>query len=92
MVHAAWLLEGWTDIAESSARWLITEIQPDNATNLPWAVHVFASLAVRDDSHEARMYAETLMHNCMVSSGQPDTLSALILLDAAKQLRTHHAG
>ncbi len=92
MVHAAWLLEGWTDLAEASARWLIDEIQPDNATNLPWAVHVFASLSVEDGSHEARMYAETLMHNCVVSTGRPDPLSALILLDAARQLRVRYAG
>ncbi|MEO1536041.1 MAG: hypothetical protein AAFS11_10870, partial [Planctomycetota bacterium] len=33
MVHASWLLPGWSEAAESSARWLIQEIQPDNATN-----------------------------------------------------------
>lgn len=92
MVHAAWLLEGWTDIAERSARWLINEIQPDNATNLPWAVQVFASLSIQDGSAEARLYAETLLHNCMVSAGRPDPLSALILLDAARQLRVRYAG
>ncbi|MEO0631783.1 MAG: hypothetical protein AAFY46_13825, partial [Planctomycetota bacterium] len=92
MVHAAWLLPGWSEAAEASARWLIQEIQPDNATNLPWAVQVFASLTIEEDSHEARMYAETLMHNCMVSAGRPDPLSALVLLDAARQLRVRYAG
>ena len=92
IVHASWLLDGWTSIAESSARWLVREIQPDNATNLPWAVHVFASLAIEDGSHEARMYAETLLHNCLVSRGRPHELSALIVLDAARQLRVRYAG
>ncbi len=92
MVHAAWLLPGWTELAERSARWLIDEIQPDNATNLPWAVQVFAHLSVTEGTDEARMYAETLLHNCMVSTGRPDPLSGLILLDAARQLRVRYAG
>ncbi|MEL6795545.1 MAG: hypothetical protein AAFO89_01860 [Planctomycetota bacterium] len=90
IVHAGWLLPRWCAAAVSSARWLIEEIQPDNATNLPWAVHVFASLFIDEGIEEARMYAETLMHNCVVTTGRPDDLSALILLDAARQLRVRY--
>ncbi|MEM1072208.1 MAG: hypothetical protein AAGB48_00475 [Planctomycetota bacterium] len=87
-VHAGWSLESWKPRVIDAARWLLGEIQPDNATNLPWAVHVFASLGVTDGLVEATMYAETLLHNCVVQgAGRPDGLSALILLDAARQLR-----
>ncbi|MEO1585156.1 MAG: hypothetical protein AAFR96_11390, partial [Planctomycetota bacterium] len=66
----------------------IREIQPDNATNLPWAVHVFCVLAERDGDADASLYAETLLHNCVVGgAGRPDKLSALILLDSARRLR-----
>lgn len=85
-VHAAWGVAGWRDAAERSAIWLVDEIQPDNATNLPWAVHVFADLGEREGRADLTMYANTLLHNCIVGSGRPDGLSALILLDAAAQL------
>ena len=32
------------------------------------------------------MYADTLLHNCRVLTGQPDALSAHILLDASNAL------
>ena len=86
-VHSAWLIPAWRVSAERSAFWLLEEIQPDNATNLPWAVHVFAWLAVVDGSQEARLYAETLLHHCSVARGRPDALSAVSLVDAAAGLR-----
>jgi len=80
----------WIDRAFSAARWHVQETQPDNATNRPWAVHLFLLLGLRDDDHEARLYAETLLSNCQVAGGRPDLLSALILADAADALRHAH--
>ena len=53
-------------------------IQPDNATNHPWAVHVFASLAVETGNFEFDLYAQSLLHNCIVGTGKPDAFSAII--------------
>lgn len=73
-----------------AARWHIDMLQPDNATNHPWAVHVFVHLAeiTRDPdvSATARIHAETLVHNSIVSTGQPDVFSACLLLDATRTL------
>lgn len=71
---------------ESAARWHLAELQPDNATNRPWAVHVFADLAQRTGDAAARAHVGTLVHNSIVSLGRPDRLSAAILLDAADWL------
>ncbi|MCL4742177.1 MAG: hypothetical protein KJZ54_08235 [Phycisphaerales bacterium] len=71
---------------ESAARWHLAELQPDNATNRPWAVHVFADLANRTGDANARAHVGTLVHNSIVSLGRPDRLSAAILLDAADWL------
>ncbi len=71
----------------AAARWFIEHVQPDNATNHPWAVHVFAWLGVTQRDTEAEMYAGTLLHNCQVTYGRPDALSAHILADAAWALR-----
>jgi hypothetical protein len=35
------------------------------------------------------MYAQTLLHNCQVSLGEPDAFSKLILADAADALSAH---
>jgi hypothetical protein len=87
-VHAAWSLGSkWQDAARRSARWLLENIQPDNATNHPWAVHVFATLAAEADDIEFDLYAQTLLHNCVVSQGQPDVFSALILLHASRAIQ-----
>jgi hypothetical protein len=72
------------------AEWLIAEVQPDNATNHPWAVHCFAWMSTLEGRSElqrddARMYAETLLHNAMVV-GSLDTFSACILWDSAAWL------
>lgn len=69
-----------------AADWHLEHTQPDNATNRAWAAHVFLLLAARRSLADARLYAETLVHNCMVATGAPDALSALILRDAAAAL------
>lgn len=70
----------------AAARWHIAELQPDNATNHAWAVHVFAELAVAGEDG-AVMHAQTLMHNAMVAGGGvPDAFSSILLLDAAMVL------
>lgn len=70
-----------------AAAWHVATLQPDNATNRPWAVHVFALLHAITGDTGALLHAQTLAHNCRVSTGAPDRLSALILLDAARAVR-----
>ena len=66
--------------------WLMHNLQPDNATNYPWAVHVL--LECSDAlGYEATHYAETLLHNCQVTYGKADLRSAWILWHAAGELR-----
>ena len=87
-VHAAWSLGGnWRESAARSAAWLVEHVQPDNATNRPWAVHVFAQLAESTGDPSYELYAQTLLHNCQVTSGRPDPFSAMILLHAAGELQ-----
>ena len=84
-LHALWRLARVTDHTDwraralACARWHVNETQPDNATNHPWAIHVF--LMAGDD---ARLYAEGLLHACQV--GLLDRFSAIVLLDAATEL------
>ncbi len=91
-LHAAWTIAAQTgdvklvDRCLAAAVWHIAELQPDNGTNHPWAIHVFLELWSRSDIVEARLYAETLLHNCTVQQGQPDIFSAVILLHAARGL------
>ncbi len=77
----------------AAASWLLDNLQPDNATNHPWAAHVFAAIA-HDRSHprhlEAGLYAQALLHNSLVPMGKPDRFSALLLLDASRALPTMH--
>ncbi len=77
----------------SAAAWLLDNIQPDNATQRPWAIHVFLIMAHDNTLPEstrshAQMYAETLLHNAMIPMGPqvPDIFSACILLDSATLL------
>ncbi|MCA9272432.1 MAG: hypothetical protein KDA31_05240 [Phycisphaerales bacterium] len=87
-VHAAWSLgPAWQQAACESARWLLGNIQPDNATNHPWAVHAFAKLAEETGNIEFDLYAQTLLHNCIVGQGRPDDYSALILLHASRAIQ-----
>jgi EAL domain-containing protein (putative c-di-GMP-specific phosphodiesterase class I) len=62
--------------------WHLEHTQPDNATNRPWALHVF----VRAGAPEARLYAETLLHNATASDARHEPLTRWILLDAAREL------
>lgn len=73
---------------EAASDWVVHNIQPDNATNHPWAVHVFLQRAFETGSVEHRLYAETLLHNCVVSLGRADRFSALILLDSGRTLKS----
>lgn len=87
-LHALWRLarerdrSDWRRRCEAVRAWHLEHTQPDNATNRPWALHVFLLAGDVD----GRMYAETLLHNCMSMSGTPDPLSAMVLLDAAREL------
>lgn len=63
--------------------WHLAHTQPDNATNRPWAVHVFAL----DGRAEASLYAQTLLHNAQAGGAMGDPLVAWILADAAQRLR-----
>jgi hypothetical protein len=87
-IHALWRLardhdrEDWRGRVESARDWHLEHTQPDNATNRPWALHVF----LVGGTPECAQYAETLLHNCMSFGGVPDALSAWILLDAANAL------
>ena len=74
---------------DAALAWHLDHLQPDNATNHPWAVHVFVAASLNDSSSaggSAMLYAETLLHNCRVSLGRPDAFSAELLLDAADAL------
>lgn len=90
-LHALWNSGGSPAIERSlsAARWHLEHTQPDNATNTPWAIHVFVELAARDKTHAgaAVIHAEFMLSACQVLHGRPDARSAWVLLDAAKQLR-----
>lgn len=75
----------WSTLALDAARWHVGNLQPDNATNRPWAIHLFATLALQG-SFEAGLLAESLLHSCRVTLGRVDALSAQILLDAAEAI------
>ncbi|MEQ8770503.1 MAG: hypothetical protein RIB60_08345 [Phycisphaerales bacterium] len=93
-LHALWNrraeLPGFAERCLDAARWHIAELQPDNATGLPWATHVFVELALRaDDPNEqagALFHAEGLVHAASVVLGRPGVRAACILLDAARGL------
>jgi len=89
-LHALSLVVGLDHVrVRSASDWLMAELQPDNGTNRPWAVHVFLDRWIRGREEESRLYAETLIHNCRVTMGVPDRLSAVILASAAKALATN---
>jgi len=93
-LHALWWLAirrgraDWRERCVETALWLIEYIQPDNATNHPWGLHVFVACEA-ELGPEGPHYAATMLHNCQVSLGRPDVLSALILRDAARALRAN---
>lgn len=69
---------------DAAAAWHLAETQPDNGTNHPWAIHLFAARAQHDP--EAAVYAETMLHACLAARARPDAFSALLMLDAADAL------
>ncbi len=85
-LHALWRLTREHDRADWRTRvaahrdWFLDELQPDNATNRPWAIHVF----LLADAPEAAFYGETLLHNAQTVGD--DLLSGWILRDAAREL------
>ncbi len=91
--HALWNLaqrSGLRDLShrvDAALTWLIRELQPDNATNHPWAIQAFIERGARGEDHDARLYAETLLHNAIIELGRPERFSAVILWDAAAGLR-----
>lgn len=78
-----------------AARWHVGELQPDNATALPWAVHVFVELAAAAPDPALRgaalVHAGGLTHAACLVLGRPGVRAACILLDAARQLEADHA-
>jgi hypothetical protein len=88
-LHALWTIaqrRGDSVIRErcmDAAEYLIAEVQPDNATNHPFALAAFLALA-HAGNFEAMLYAQTLLHNCQVQLGRPDAFSAALLLHAAR--------
>jgi hypothetical protein len=60
----------------------LAEIQPDHATNEPWAVHAYAM------HEEGTVTAETLLHAAMVQgSGSLTPVARLVVRDAIRALR-----
>lgn len=101
-LHAAWWLGRSSgplrDRVDRAVRWHTENLQPDNATNHPWAVHVFAEFSLRTGDAGARLHADTICHNYRVLQSQaarPDAerpeergelFSALIMLDASRAM------
>ncbi|MBL0920799.1 MAG: hypothetical protein IBJ10_01585 [Phycisphaerales bacterium] len=95
-IHALWWLGRTRGRPELIARsldaadWHIEHIQPDNATNRPWAIHVFLDLWRARDVLEGRLHAETLLHNADVAAGSkvegPGAVIAHIAADGADAL------
>ena len=92
-MHAAWRLArlgaqpALRQRIERAMQWHLEHTQPDNATNRPWALHAF----LLEGSPEACAYAGTLLHNAIAMGGQPEPLSAWILMDAAAELELAQA-
>lgn len=100
-LHALWWLarlhqrEDWAVLVDDAAGWHLENVQPDNATTHPWGLHLFALRDIRagcggggGGDGAARLHAEMMLHNCQVSLGRADRLSALILVDAARAIGT----
>jgi len=91
-MHALWWLARRSGDPERlrrldlSATWMLEHMQPDNATNRPWAICVFLDLWRREDNHDASLYAQTLLHNAEIGADLDDPLVALILADNADAL------
>ena len=82
----------WLDLVYGTCRWIEQNMQPDNATNHPWAAHVFLMSDAAGVTSGGVMYADTMLMNCQVQQGRPDALSAWILRDAVARLKLAGAG
>ena len=83
-LHAAWFVAkspAQQERIERAVAWHLEHLQPDNATNRPWAIHVF----YLHGTPEAEHHAATLIHNVQASGGT--TLAGLLLRDAAAAIR-----
>ncbi len=92
-LHALWWIAALRNDAPlrqralDAAAWHVAELQPDNATNRPWAAHVFVVLSMDPRWAHADLHTQTLYHNAlMTGGGTPEAISAAILLDAAEAL------
>ncbi len=93
-LHALWNRRaehpGLVARCHDAARWHVDELQPDNATGLPWATHVFVELALASadpgERAAALFHAEGLVHAASVVLGRPGVRASCILLDAARGL------
>lgn len=95
-IHALWWLgrkrarAEWVSRSLDAAAWHTEHIQPDNATNRPWAIHVFLDLWRTRSLIEGRLHAETMLHNADAGAGTaatgPGRLIADIAADAANAL------
>ena len=86
-LHSFALLRGESALLDqtlAAADFHLREIQPDHATNEPWAVHAYASHA------DGAMTAETLWHAAYIQhGGWPGPVARLIASDAAFTLAAH---
>ena len=86
-LHALWRIartnrsDALRDRCFMAAAWHVAELGPDNATNTPWAIHVFVEHGLAQDQAASLVHAEMMLHNALVSG--PDSRSRWVLLDAA---------
>jgi hypothetical protein len=87
-MHALWWLahdrarSDWAGRLDTVRAWHLANTQPDNATNRPWAIHVFLLAGSPEDEH----YAQTLLHNALAMEAEPTPLGRVLLHDAADAL------
>ena len=93
-MHALWWLArdrgrpDWAARLDEVRSWHLANTQPDNATNRPWAIHVFLLAGSPEDEH----YAQTLLHNALAIDAEPTPLGRVLLHDAADALERTLAG
>lgn len=93
-MHALWWLAhdrgrpDWAARLDAVRHWHLANTQPDNATNRPWAIHVFLLAGSPEDEH----YAQTLLHNAMAMEAEPTPLGRVLLHDAADAVERQLAG
>ena len=88
-LHALWRhrdIPGVRTRCLSTAAWHVDELDPSNATGLPWAAHVFVELAREGTSPGALYHAEQLVHSSFITLGRPGIRAACLMVDAAKEL------